>query len=265
MGNELVNYNEQLAQMAQRLTTQEQIVAGTFLSTKGGTLAFGDEQMPGNQACVIVLDAVMENTYYAGAYDPENAEAPTCYAFGRDAAEDMGPHPSMQSDLSYFIPQSDTCKGCQWNVYGTADKGKGKACQNRRRLALIPAGFYSPKRGSRDFDLDLITDLKHYAAADIAFLKLPVTSVKNWSKYAQQVSATHNTHPLAVVTRLFLEPDPKFQYQVHFEMLDTVPEELIPILLQRYGEADKLLIQGYKAPDRDAAKQTAAGVRTIRR
>lgn len=265
MSNDLVNYNDQLAQMAAKLVQQEQITAGTFLSAKGGTLSIGDEQLPGNQACVIALDAVAENTYYGSDYDADNPAAPICYAFGRDG-EEMSPHPSMQVDLDYFKPQSSVCKDCQWNVYGSAEKGKGKACQNRRRLALIPAGFYTPKRGSRDFDLEVITDLQHYAQADLAFVKLPVTSVKNWSKYAQQIAATMNKHPLAVVTRLFLEPDPKFQYTVHFEMLDTVPDELIPILLKRYEEAQKLIVGGYKPPERDANKPASpAGVRNIRR
>jgi hypothetical protein len=68
----------------------------------------------------------------------------------------MGPHPSMQADAN-FQPQSDLCKTCEHNQWGSADKGRGKACQNRRRLTMIPAGVFMPKRGSRDFDLEIFT------------------------------------------------------------------------------------------------------------
>jgi len=193
MGQEITSYDAQLAEMAARYAEQEQLSGGTFLSTRGGTLSFGDTVMPGNQACVIVLDAVKENTYYPDDFDPDTPAAPRCYAFGRDN-DVMGPHPSMQLDLNYFKPQAVDCSGCSFNEWGSADKGRGKACQNRRRLALVPAGYYSPKRGSRDFDLEIFTDPDHYKKSDIAFIKLPVLSVKNWSKYVTQIAnSIHRT------------------------------------------------------------------------
>lgn len=252
--NQLVSYDEQWAKAAEQYAQQEELRGGTFLSTRGGVLSFGEEELPGNQACVIILDAVKENTFYTDDFSADAPAAPTCYAFGR-GVEEMAPHESMQTDLNYFKPQSETCATCPHNEWGSADKGRGKACQNRRRLALIPAGYYAGKRGSRDLDLHLFDDPKHFQTADIAFIKLPVMSVKDWAKYVTQLSAQVHRPPHGVITRLFLEPDTKSQYRVHFEMVENVPDELAQIVMQRHEEATRAVIQGYVPPVEDAAPQ----------
>jgi len=262
-GRELTAYNEKWAKQAEQYAAQEQITGGTFLSTRGGTLCVGDEAMPGNQVCVLVLDAVMENTLYAEKFDADNKASPICYAFGRDA-EEMAPHPSMQVDLSYFKPQHATCQGCPNNEWGSADQGRGKACQNRRRLALLPAGIYTAKRQSRDFDLDLFDDPKHYQQADICYLKLPVTSIKAWSKYVNQIAQSVNRPPHGVITRVWLEPNQKNQFEVKFEMLDMVPDELFDVVQGRHEEAVKAVIQGYSVPPEREVQQTGS-LRGLRR
>lgn len=259
MGNEIVNYNEEWAKQAERAASQEQLSSGTFLSIRGGKLTVGDEVLPGNQACVIVLDAVRENTYYTGKFDPDNVQAPICYAFGRDVDEEMGPHESMQSAPNYFVPQADTCAQCPHNEWGSADTGRGKACQNRRRLALIPAGFYSPKRGSRDFDLEIFTDPKHFQTAEIVSHKLPVLSVKEWAKYVNDISATYRRPPHGVITRLFVEPDAKAQYKVYFEVIEEVSNELAAVIMARHDAAIKALVQGYKPPEEKPATSQHRG------
>ena len=265
VGTALTNYDEQYAAQAAAYAEQEQMAGGTFLSMRGGTLSFGEEVMPGNQVCVIILDAVKENTYYKNAYDPNNREAPVCYAFGR-GNEEMAPHPSMQVDLNSFEPQSADCASCQWNKFGTADKGKGKACQNRRRLALIPAGYYQPKRGSRDFDLSLFDDPKHFQTAEIAYIKLPWFSVMQWSKYVTQLAATIHRPPHGVITRLHVEPDAKAQYLACFEMIEPVSDALAAVIMARHEESTKAVIQGYTPPREEDKQQAQSGsLRGLRR
>lgn len=266
MANDLVALKAQMKEQAAAYAEQEAQTGGTFLSTRGGVLSFGDEEMPGNQVCVIALDSVRENTLYTDKFDPDTPAAPICYAFGR-GTDEMSPHQSMQAHPEYFQPQSETCDVCPHNEWGSADKGRGKACQNRRRLALIPAGIYVPKRGSRDFDLELFTDPKHFQTADIAYIKLPVMSVKDWGKYVTQLSSSVQLPPHGVITRLFLEPDPKSQYRVHFEMIEEVPEELLQIIMARHEEATKAVIQGYAPPEeREAPQQQQQGsLRGLRR
>lgn len=265
-GREIVDYGAKWARDADVYTQQEAVTGSTFLSTRGGVLAVGDEQMPGNQVCVIILDVMKENTYYTGKFDPDNKAPPICYAFGRDA-DDMAPHMSMQVDAEYFVPQSATCSACPHNEWGSADTGRGKACQNRRRLQLIPAGYYSAKRGSRDFDLELFTDPKHFASADIVSLKLPVTSGEILAKYIASVAASNRRPPHGVITRLFLEPDPKYQYTVRFEMIEEVSDDLADAIFARHDEAVAAKIQGYQVPQEREVQQTGSlrNVRSQRR
>lgn len=257
----LVNYDEAWAQEAQRYAQDEPVTGGAFLSTRGGQLSFGDELLPGNQVCCIILDAIRENTFYANKFNPDVQQSPICYAFGR-GNEEMAPHPSMQKDLDFFVPQAPECDGCAHNEWGTADTGRGKACQNRRRLALIPAGYYAPRKGSRDFDLEIFTDPDHYAKADIAYLKVPVMSVKDWAKYVSQVSSAMRRPPYGVITRLYLEPDAKSQFKVHFEALEVVPDELAAVVIARHEEAVKAIEQGYLPPrEEDQPQGSIKGLR----
>jgi hypothetical protein len=269
-GKQLVNYDAEYAKRAARFADQERLSSGSFMSVKGGILSLGEEVMPGNQACVIILDAVVENTYYGEAYVEGAPQPPTCYAYARGADEidRMGPHPTMQIDLNYFKPESSTCKACPQNEWGSAEKGKGKACQNRRRLAMIPAGFFKPKRGSRDFDLELFTEQKFFASADIVMLKLPVLSVKNWSRYAQQLIAPPlSRDPSGIITRFWVEPDTKAQYMVHFEMVDKVPPELYETIEARRLEAEASIMRGYNPPDETQPQRAApqGSLRGLRR
>jgi hypothetical protein len=264
-GKALTKYDEAFAKMAQDYTSGER-VTGSFISTRGGVLTFGEEQLPGNQMCVIVLDYVQERTFYTEKFnaDREVSLPPVCYAFKRNEdEEEMAPHPSMQSDLTYFQPQNDICRTCPNNDWGTADTGKGKACSERRRLALLPAGYYTPRRGSRDFDLHLIDDPEHYASADIAYLKLPVTSVKDWARYVTTLASTLRRPPVAVVTRIYIEPDVKTQFRVKFEIIEQLPDTMYEIIMKRHEEAKAGIIFGYPPPS--GSDVQAAGPSSIRR
>lgn len=265
-GTNIVNYRQKLKEQAEQAVLQEQVSGGTMLSVRGGILTYGEETLPGNQACVIILDSVKENTYYTAKFDADNPAAPICYAFGRGpASEDaMAPHESMQVDLTYFKPQASECSGCPWNEWGSADKGKGKACQNRRRLALIPAGYYEAKRGSRDLSLQMFTDPGDFKTAEIAHVKLPVLSVKNYGDYLDQLLQTVQLPAHGVFTRLYVEPDAKAQYKICFEFLEEVPDDLLEIIMARHEEAENAPFKGYMPPEDKVAKP-AAGRGAFRR
>lgn len=271
MSTALVPISQQWAARAQQAQAEEPAQEGNWVSTAGGILAVGEEEMPGNQMYVVILDHYRENTYFDGRYDPNVKSPPKCYAFGRDAGgDDMGPHESMKSSLAWeggwFEPQHDTCKGCPMNEWGTADTGRGKACQNRRRLILLPAGYCTPKRGSRDFDVELFTDPAHFQTADEAQLKLPVTSTKEFSKYVTQLGAQYQRPPEGVVTRIYLEPHAGDQFHVKFEMVEEVSEDLAQIVMERADACRGREWRGYMPPEHtDAPERTPGSLRGVGR
>ena len=157
-----------IAEAAQRKTGG----GGAFFSTAGGILKYGGTAMPGNQMVVIILADIMENVYYDAPYDPEVPASPKCFAFGKSERE-MQPHEAVALE-DCFEQQADTCSECPHNEWGSAAKGKGKACSNGMRLAMIPAGVYSAKGRGREvsFSLDkLFEDAAHFKSAETAFAK----------------------------------------------------------------------------------------------
>lgn len=257
MANDIMSYDKEWAEAARAFVAKEPMQStGQLLSIKGGILRYGDQAMPGNQALVVVLDSVHENTYFDSRYDPDNPTAPTCYAFGSGDAE-MAPHPSMAAFPEYFKPQSETCTGCKWNQFGSANTGRGKACQNRRRLAMLPAGLYTPRKGSRDFDVELFEDAQHYESAEAVFIKLPATSVRAYSDYVAQVDAAFHRPPFGVFTRIGVEPHPKWQYTVTFQTVDKLPDILAQVLFKRHGAAAAQLVRSYTPPQEPTAPQNA--------
>lgn len=251
MGNELTTVDWESA--ASEYAKEEKYVGGQLISVRGGSLSIGDEELPGGQMCVVVLDSIRENTYYTGRWDPDDVKPPRCYAFGR-TDDEMVPHlESMRADMEYFEPQAEECLSCPMNEWGSADTGRGKACQNRRRIAVIPAGLYTPIARSRDFDLELFEDEEHYAACDMAFMKIPVTSTKNWAKYVNTLSSTYKRPPFGMVTRVYVEPDAGNQYSVHFEPITEIPDSLASTIFARHEQARDSIIRPY-APPTDTGK-----------
>jgi len=156
----------------------------------------------------------------------------------------MAPH---QTVVERGDAQHEKCSGCKQNVFGTADVGKGKACRNTRRLALIPAGTYEKDK------LVLFTKADQFNAS-IAFLKLPVTSVKDYSVFVKQLSVLLKRPPFAMYTTISVIPDAKNQFKVVFQPTEQVPDNLIPLMLQRHDEAKATIDFPYPAFSEPEAK-----------
>lgn len=239
-GGAIVKWDEQMAAYAERFAKQEAAVGlGQFISIRNAKMSFNGNEVPGNKLSVIVLDSVLENAMYVGQFDPSTPQSPICYAFGRTDAE-MKPHEKAPQ------PQSPTCSTCEHNVFGTSDRGKGKACGNVRRLALIPAS-----------DLEQAQDIEE---AKLAYLKVPVTSVKAWAGYVQQLSNTLKRPPFAVVTEISVQPDNKTQLKVQFRMVESITEaKLFKALLAKHEEAEKAIIFPYPEFEESTSRKPARG------
>jgi hypothetical protein len=246
MQTALTTYEQEMAALAEQYA-REAAGSGRFITASGGIFQIAGEELPGNMIAAVIVDVLRENTYYEVDWNPDNVTPPVCYAFGRVEA-DMAPHESMRSDLAYFKPQHDRCKGCPKNEFGSAERGQGKACANRRRLALLPAGYYTPKPNSRDFDLHLYDDPQHYATAELMFLKVPPTSAKGFDKFVRTL-AERRVAPFGVVTCITCEKHPKWQHEILFEPIHALPPEVGAIVMARRNEAASALVQGYSAPE----------------
>jgi hypothetical protein len=232
--NAVVNYEEELKKLA-IATAEAEKPGGNWVSFKGGVLTIGGTPMKNNKVEMIVLHSVFENQLYKDRYDPNNPQPPICYALA-EKDDDLKPHPEAVS------PQATSCSECPNNQWGSDPAGgKGKACKNVRRLAIISA-----------------TDAKTPEAvnkAEVAIAKLPVTSVKNWATYANQVANALHLPPLAVVSEMSVEPDAKTQFQVQFRLVDKVNGEgVLPALLKKRGDVHDMVFLAYDKPSEAPAQ-----------
>lgn len=226
-GTAVASWQEELNQMAVATAAVEK-PQGNWVSFKGGQLVIGGSPMKDNKVPVVVIHSVFENQLYANKYNPNDQQPPICYAFGEDDT-DLKPHPESAK------PQAESCAVCPNNEWGSdPGGGKGKACKNVRRLAMISAD---------DLALDKVDK------AEVAIAKLPVTSVKNWSTFASQVANVLKLPPIAVIVEMSVVPDAKTQFQVHFDLLNKVTDgAVIQKLLNRRRDTNAMVYAPYDKP-----------------
>ena len=231
----VASYVDRMAALAKEATKiEESVSSGSFISFKGGRLSYQGNQIKGDELDVIVIDHVLENCYYPANFDADNPTPPICYAFGREDAE-MAPHPNVKE------PQASKCAECEWNKFGTSDNGKGKACKNTRRLAVIPA--------------DAAASTDKVMSAEAAFIKVPVTSVKGWASYVRALSAMDNIPPLGAITTVGVVPDSKSQFKATFQKAGLVDGDVIPAILDRHDAMTEEIMFPYpEASEEEAPK-----------
>lgn len=130
---------------------------------------------------LVIVDFTTHRTFYDRDFDKANPCPPACFAIALKP-KDMVP------DKSSPVRQSDACLGCPLNEFGS--DGNGKACKEKRMLAVIPA------------DAD--------ANTDIAILATSVTALKAFDSYVNSVGASLGKMPYQIVTEVSF--DPNLQY-----------------------------------------------------
>lgn len=102
---------------------------GTFKRIVGGEQI--GKAVP-HEINVIVVDMLKDvsREYYASEYDPEGkATLPDCWS-----ADGRTPDPKASNK------QGTACASCPMNVDGSGNKGRGKACRFKRRIAVLAEG-----------------------------------------------------------------------------------------------------------------------------
>lgn len=211
-------------------------LGGNWITMRAGIMKFQNNEVKGSEMEVVIIDHLLENSYYPEKFEADTPVSPICFAFGTKS-EDMKPHEASEK------PQSDTCAKCKWNAFGTADTGRGKACKNTRRLAMIHS--------------DALANADEVKATPIALTKLPVTSAKGWGLYVQKAANVLNTHPIGLITKFMARPDADTQVKASFEMVEQVKDDdLLDALMARREEAREQLMRPYSVNAERTAKPT---------
>jgi len=233
----VTDWQAELASLAVA-TAEAEKPSGNWVSFRHGRLSIGGNPMKDDKVQCIVINSVFENQWYKDKFDPDNPQSPSCYAIS-ESEDDLKPHKDSEA------PQAPTCAECPKNAWGSdPGGGRGKACKNVRRLAMIAS-----------VDATIPGNVKK---ADVAVAKLPVTSVANWSTYANQIANVLKLPPLAVITEMSVEPNAKTQFQVNFALIDKIEDgAVIQALLSKRKDTMDLMNSGYEknAPQQPQAQR----------
>lgn len=234
-GTNVTLWQQQMAEAAKQQQSAE-VVGGSFksISTRSGVLSVDDVPLKNNELRCVILMSVHENQYYDGPFSSDSVQIPVCYAFGKSDGDgnNLAPHEEAMDK------QSEACEGCWANEMGSADTGRGKACKNIRRLALVTE--------------DAMDNLDE---AEVRSLKVPVTSVKNWASYVHRIAEEMQRPSWGVVTLVKLVPDVKTQFklQFSFEELINFDQKMMDGLTHKRAELSKSMVLPYQQPSEDEA------------
>ena len=176
-GNLPANINAEMEAEVAALASRLSAPSGDRIAlTQAKTFKLPDGRESPGPLDAIIVDFISYNAYYEGRYDPNNIVPPNCFAMG---LEPTGLIPSKTSpDV-----QAEACASCWANQFGTA--GKGKACQNRKLLALLPA--------------DATED------TPLMILSVSPTAIKGFDGYVGSVARAFQKPVRAVITEIGID------------------------------------------------------------
>lgn len=217
-------FEAELAALAGQSVRAEQASTTTpFLSTKSGLLTYRGQPLAGNKLSAVILAAPVERLYYDSRYDPTKIVGPKCWAIAPQATG-MRPYEDVEAKQNF------ECESCPKNEWGSSTNGgKGKACRETRRLLMISS--------------DSIGSPEAVETAEVAALRPPVTSLKNYATYVQTIAATLKRPPLAVITEIAVVPDAKTQFKVAFNLVSPISDMAVirALMARAEREVDKAL------------------------
>lgn len=124
----------------------------------------GDGPRGSVDVVIVKANAQMSKTYYINGWDENNNNPPDC-ASANGIIPDQGvPH-----------KQSDVCATCPRNAWGSAPNGgKGKACGDHRRLAVVPL---TPP------GTDTVANLRNESLGGPLLLRCPAASLQDMAAF----------------------------------------------------------------------------------
>jgi hypothetical protein len=211
--------------------------SGNFLSFRNGTISLGGAKLE-NPLPLVLLAYTYERSYFSKPFQPDVAATPDCFSF-----DGVAPHAEAK------VPQSDKCKGCRFDDFGSAANGKGKGCKEGAKFAAIHA--------------DSLESPEKIKAAQIIVGRLSVMNSKGFRNYVGYFEES-DTPIWAGISTLTVVPDSASQYAASFESsVAELSDAELDAIAARVDEADKLLLM--PPPDMEEAKPAAKGVPARRR
>lgn len=230
---ELASWQQDLKAHAKEVAHNEG-TDSSAITIQHGTMMYREQPIPDNEIDVIIIASTTERCYYDKPYDPDVISSPACFAQSRES-RGLVPHENVPE------PQAESCDVCPMAEFGSAKVGKGPACKTYRKLIMIPSD----------------TAAEDVPKAEMAYLKVSPTSVKNWSKYVQQLVASAGIPPWAAKTKIKVVRDKKTIHQIQFSGIGQIEDEdILMAIHSRIEEAESKLLQPYTYDDEEEYEES---------
>jgi hypothetical protein len=232
---------------------REQAGVGKTLSIRNSKFKFEGADL-GNEISVILLDYVFVNQFFKGKFDPDNRQPPACFAMAENEL-DLVPLPSSPEIQN----GGDPCETCWANEFESDDAGRGKACKNGRRIAVMSAEAWEDD------------DFADYIDSEaVGYLTLPPTTNPTWRAYVNKLGKTAKLPVWGVITTLSFDPEvdyPKLEFTATAKLQDILDEAGAKKLFALRDEIHDELravpdFSGYEAED-SPKKKTAKKRRKV--
>ncbi len=242
----VVAYDEELAAAAAAQMKQARRVSmSSSINTAGGLLQYNGAPIQDNTLDMVVLTAIAANVYYEGVFDASNPAPPTCYAFNFDEDELCPTDEVEERQDAISQPPTTGCAKCWANQWNSADTGRGKACKNSVKLALVPS--------------DAVETAAALDESEVITLNVPVTSVKGWVNHQRDVSQRYALPTWGVHTNVSVTPNPKGGFMLMFGTAEAgkvaLDAELMAAMKRKIAVGEEAVQQAYQARSDDDAKQ----------
>lgn len=219
-------WKQQLAALAAEDVSREPATAGNNISTRGHKFTLGGSVIDSPMK-VIILDYSFENAFYSEAYDPDNPASPSCFAVAKKE-DDLAPDSEKVPD-----PINETCDGCENNEFGSADSGRGKACKNGRKLALISA------------DVKELTP-EYISQTPVAYIRVSPSGIRHWTGYVKKLKSALDAPVCGVITELDFDPDSDQPVLTEQYVEEITDGDLLDAILKRRAEVQDDLLAGFQ-------------------
>ena len=240
------DWEKRMAEAAAQQSQLEQAGSGNIISTRGGKFSYQGTTI-GRTMDVVILGFSHTRAWYDSDFDPDGLQSPACFAVSLDGNEEE-PHETSPNR------QADVCSECDFDVWGSSDRGDGKACRQHRRLVVM-------------------SWQEQLEESDIAQVSVPPASLKNWKGYIRKVQKQLHRPCYGVATRLSFDEDAEYPV-MEFELIEQInnPTDMETIFIAAEGEevADMLIapmdVSNYEEPQpKKRSKKRASKKKAARR
>lgn len=224
----LQEYREKVSSRAAEISKEITNAPSNIIRTKGRVFTMPDGTSAQGPIKAVIVDFISANAFFRGAYNPTQRQKPVCWALGELA--------TLRPSANATEPQNagGDCASCPQNQWGTAQNGagRGKACKNQMKIALIAADVETADPGK------------------IHILNVSPTGIKVFSAFIRRVQKQlgHDALPIRVVTEISFDP-----LQAHPSLLfrEVAINEKLGVALDLYGEAREMLMREPSAETED--------------